>query len=125
MSRSPREQLVRLLACALSAFTLVEVNYPHLAPQSQLAIFALLGLCLCFLVFPLHPRLVGSRAAALLDVVLALAASAACLAGPCFIPAGNTQPKMSWSISLGSNPVRSSTAEMAADPSSGAVALQH
>ena len=34
----------------LCLFTLVEVNYPLLSPQSQLAVFAGLGLVLCFLV---------------------------------------------------------------------------
>ena len=43
---------------ALCVFTLAEVNYPHLSPQSQLAIFAMFGLVLCFLNRPLHAKLV-------------------------------------------------------------------
>jgi TRAP transporter 4TM/12TM fusion protein len=46
---------------ALCLFVLVEVNYPSLAPQSRLAIFSLLGLCLCFATVPVHPRLAGNR----------------------------------------------------------------
>jgi len=37
----------------------VEVNYPRLAPQSQLALFALVGLALCFLNTPASRRLTG------------------------------------------------------------------
>ena len=44
-----RERLVRSLAVLLSLFVLSEVNYPFLTPQSQLAIFAALGLALIFL----------------------------------------------------------------------------
>ena len=40
----------------LCTFTLAEVNYPHVSPQSQLAVFAMLGLVLCFLNKPLHRR---------------------------------------------------------------------
>ena len=36
----------------LCLFLLAEVNYPHLSPQSQLSLFALLGLVLVFLKFP-------------------------------------------------------------------------
>jgi TRAP transporter 4TM/12TM fusion protein len=62
---------------ALCLFTLVEVNRPHLGPQAQLAIFALLGLALCFLGRPLAwPRRALGRAA---DAGLALLAAACCL----------------------------------------------
>jgi TRAP transporter 4TM/12TM fusion protein len=66
------------LSLALCAFTIAEVNYPRLAPVSQLAIFAALGLVLCFLNVPLSPRLTGFRVARALDVVLALLAAACC-----------------------------------------------
>ena len=45
-----RTFLIRAAALVLPVYALVEVNYPHLRPQSQLALFALLGLALCFLV---------------------------------------------------------------------------
>ena len=63
---------------ALCLFTLAEVNYPRLAPQSQLAIFAMLGLVLCFLNRPLHPRLAGRPVARIVDAGLALLAVACC-----------------------------------------------
>ncbi len=62
----------------LCLFTLFEVNYPRLSPQSQLAIFALLGLVLCFLNRPLHPRLAGNALARGADVALAGLAAACC-----------------------------------------------
>jgi len=48
------------------------VNYPRLAPQSQLALFALIGLTLCFLNVPAARRLTG-RAWRALDLALVLA----------------------------------------------------
>ncbi len=60
------------LGVALALFTLAEVNYPRLSPQSQLAIFATLGLVLCFLTTPLHPRLAQRRLPRLLDRLLVL-----------------------------------------------------
>ena len=77
----PRD--VRVLASSglgvlLCAFTLVEVNYPLLAPQSRLALFALVGLALCFLNVPIHPALKDDRRARAGDVGLALLAAACC-----------------------------------------------
>ena len=74
---------VRVLASSglgvlLCAFTLVEVNYPLLAPQSRLAFFALVGLALCFLNVPIHPSLKDDRRARAGDVALALLAAACC-----------------------------------------------
>jgi TRAP transporter 4TM/12TM fusion protein len=66
------------LSLALCAFTLAEVNYPRLSPQSQLAIFAGLGLLLCFLNVPMSGGLGGSRVARAVDGVLALAAVTCC-----------------------------------------------
>ena len=54
------------------------MNYPRLTPQSQLAIFAMLALILCFLNRPLHPRLAGRSVARIADVGLALLAVACC-----------------------------------------------
>jgi TRAP transporter 4TM/12TM fusion protein len=42
----------KLGSAFLCLFLVAEVNYPHLSPQSQLSLFALLGLVLVFLKFP-------------------------------------------------------------------------
>ena len=60
---------------ALCLFAVVEVNYPFLTPQGRLAVFAMLGMALCFLNIPLHPRLENkayARAFSLLLVGLAV-----------------------------------------------------
>jgi len=44
--------LVTLLSIALCLYTLVEVNYPRLQGPSQLALFVMFGLVLCFLTTP-------------------------------------------------------------------------
>ena len=67
-----------VVGALLCGFTLAEVNYPRLSPQSQLAIFAMLGLVLCFLHHPLHRSLKGNRPAGVSDVVLAVLAVLAC-----------------------------------------------
>ena len=54
----------------LCLFILAEVNYPQLTPQSELALFAMLGLIVVFLRYPVHPRFANNRAFRLLDVVL-------------------------------------------------------
>ena len=73
-----RQSLTVLLGTVLCLFTLAEVNYPHLTPQSQLAIFALFGLVLCFLHYPLRPGLEGDPIARAVDIVLALGAVSVC-----------------------------------------------
>lgn len=73
-----RVNLSGLLAVLLCLFTLSEVNYPRMAPEAQLAIFAMLGLVLCFLNLPVHRRLRDHRAAGALDVVLATLSVACC-----------------------------------------------
>ena len=55
------------------------MNYPQLRPQSQLAIFAMLGLVLCFLHHPAHPRLASHRALRLIDRLLAALSVIVCL----------------------------------------------
>ena len=49
MGRVAGGWLGRLLAAVLTAFVLVELNYPLLSPLTELALFAGLGLVLCFL----------------------------------------------------------------------------
>ncbi len=77
--------LARSACLALPVFVLAEVNYPVLAPQSQLAIFAMLGLVICFLAphsretpdaadAPPIPGAAGSGAPRALGLALALAA---------------------------------------------------
>lgn len=73
-----RALAVRVLAGLLCGFTLAEVNYPRLAPQSQLAVFALLGLALCFLLHPLARRWGGHPLARAGDLALAALAALTC-----------------------------------------------
>ena len=61
--------LFRILSIFLSLFILVEVNYPQLAPQAQLSVFALLGLCLVFLKYPIH----SNKSLQILDLFFVLA----------------------------------------------------
>ena len=73
-----RQHLTSTLSVILCAFTLVEVNYPLLAPQSRLGLFALFGLVLCFLNIPIHPKVAANPAARMLDLLLALLAVVCC-----------------------------------------------
>lgn len=66
------------LAVVLTVFVLLEANSPNLDPQSQLAIFAALGLVACFLTRPLHPKLAGTAAGRALDVLFAALSVVAC-----------------------------------------------
>jgi TRAP transporter 4TM/12TM fusion protein len=76
---APRPGLATtVLAVVLCLFTIVEVNYPRLGPQSQLAIFAGLGLVLCFLSRPAHERLRGNKIARAIDGVLIALVVACC-----------------------------------------------
>jgi len=76
---APRTGLATtVLAVVLCLFTIVEVNYPLLGPQSQLAIFAGLGLVLCFLSRPAHERLRHNRVARAIDAVLITLTVACC-----------------------------------------------
>ena len=89
MSSGPRQHVIRALAILLCVFTLFEVNYPNLSPQSQLAIFAMLGIVLCFLTVPailVEPdvflqltRWKGGRLGRILDIALALGTGVTCL----------------------------------------------
>ena len=70
-ARRPSGPVVVVLGTAICLLTLIEVNYPRLAPPAQLALFALLGLVLCFLTVPAHKSLRGKTWARLLDLGLA------------------------------------------------------
>ncbi len=63
----------QIMAVVLSAFVLLEVNYPLLTPQSQLAIFSMLGLVLVFLNYPLHNKLKDKVFSQIIDLFLAAA----------------------------------------------------
>ena len=66
-----RHHLTSAIGIVLCLFTLVEVNYPLLAPQSRLGLFALFGLLLCFLNIPTHPKLADHRVGRAIDVTMA------------------------------------------------------
>ena len=72
------QHLTNAIGVILCVFTLVEVNYPLLAPQSRLGLFALFGLVICFLNIPTHPRLAANPVARGFDVVMALLATLCC-----------------------------------------------
>ena len=74
----PRQLVTRGLSVLLCVFTLAQVNYPVLSPQSQLAVFVLLGLVICFLNVPVRPSLADHPVARASDIVLALLATACC-----------------------------------------------
>ncbi len=71
------QRIRRILFCTcavfLTVFVLAEVNYPRLSPQAQLAIFAMLGLVLVFLKYPIHRRFADCITFQILDFVFALA----------------------------------------------------
>ncbi|MGD8815569.1 MAG: TRAP transporter large permease subunit, partial [Acidobacteriota bacterium] len=70
-SARPIGPLVTVLGTAICLLTLLEVNYPHLAPPAQLALFALLGLVLCFRTVPASKGLRGVVWARAVDLALA------------------------------------------------------
>ena len=72
------QYLTSAIGVILCVFTLVEVNYPLLAPQSRLGLFALFGLVICFLNIPTHPRLAANPVGRGFDVVMALLATLCC-----------------------------------------------
>ena len=79
MSHRARETVMRVLALLLSVFTLVEVNYPRFSPQSQLAIFAMLGIVWGFLASPMARRWSGTRFSAVVDILVSFATAVTCL----------------------------------------------
>ncbi len=79
MSSRARETSMSVLAILLSVFTLVEVNYPLLSPQSQLAIFAMLGIIWGFLASPMSRRSRGTRISTAVDILVSIATAVTCL----------------------------------------------
>jgi len=73
-----RNKLNGLLAVLLAVFTLQEINYPLLRPQSALAVFALIGLVLCFQMIPTRKAWSDRRWARLVDDGLTVVAAACC-----------------------------------------------
>ena len=73
MLQHTRRILFRTCAVLLSVFILAEVNYPQLSPQAQLAVFAMLGLVLVFLKYPIHRRFEGHIVFQSLDFVFVFA----------------------------------------------------
>ena len=57
-----RRFLIPALGAILCAFTIFEVNFARVTPLSQLAVFAMLGMVLCYLQFPVHKKLEENEA---------------------------------------------------------------
>ena len=70
--------VVPFLSVLLCLFTLAEVNYNLMQPQSALALFVLFGMALCFIQHPIHPKLKDNQAARWFDVLLGVAACSCC-----------------------------------------------
>ena len=70
LKQHSEKYILLTVSVLLCLFILAEVNYPQLTPQSELALFAMLGLIVVFLRYPVHPRFANNRAFRLLDVVL-------------------------------------------------------
>ena len=65
-----KDKIFLAVSVLLCLFILAEVNYPQLAPQTELALFAMFGLMVVFLNYPIHQRFTDHRAFRLLDVLL-------------------------------------------------------
>lgn len=70
--------VVPFLSVLLCLFTLAEVNYNLMQPQSALALFVLFGMALCFIQYPIHPKLKDNQVARWFDVLLGVAACSCC-----------------------------------------------
>ncbi|MCG9126117.1 TRAP transporter fused permease subunit [Candidatus Poribacteria bacterium] len=64
-----KQFLILPVAVLLSLFILLEVNYPNLRPQSALSLFAMLGLIVVFLKYPIHKKLENKPILFILDYV--------------------------------------------------------
>ena len=65
-----KDNIFLIVSVLLCLFILAEVNYPQLAPQSELALFAMFGLIVVFLRYPIHPRFEDNPVFQVLDAVL-------------------------------------------------------
>ncbi|RKU08872.1 C4-dicarboxylate ABC transporter permease [Candidatus Poribacteria bacterium] len=65
-----KDNIFLVVSVLLCLFILAEVNYPQLAPQTELALFAMLGLIVVFLRYPIHSRFADNRVFQTLDVAL-------------------------------------------------------
>ena len=63
-----KDNIFLVVSVLLCLFILAEVNYPQLAPQSELALFAMLGLIVVFLRYPIHSRFAENPIFQVLDV---------------------------------------------------------
>ena len=70
MEQKLKDTLFLAVSVLLCFFILAEVNYPQLAPQTELALFAMFGLIVVFLNYPVHQRFADSLVFRLLDVLL-------------------------------------------------------
>ena len=70
MIQKLKDNIFLVVSVLLCLFILAEVNYPQLAPQSELALFAMLGLIVVFLRYPIHSRFADNRVFQALDFVL-------------------------------------------------------
>ena len=70
MRQKLKDNIFLVVSVLLCLFILAEVNYPQLAPQSELALFAMLGLIVVFLKYPIHSRLADNPVFQTLDVAL-------------------------------------------------------
>ena len=73
-----RVALISIFSVAISMFTIYEVNYASLTPLTQLAVFALLGSAICFLMFPVHKRWKDVRWLRVCDIGLAVLFAICC-----------------------------------------------
>ena len=65
-----KDNIFLIVSVLLCLFILAEVNYPRLKPQSELALFAMLGLIVVFLKYPIHSRFADNRFFQILDFAL-------------------------------------------------------
>ena len=71
--------IITVLGVVLCLFTLVEVNFPIMQQEiSRLAVFVMLGLVLCFLVFPFGKKLENVRSLRIIDIVFAVLSVICC-----------------------------------------------
>ena len=61
MRQKLKDNIFLVVSVLLCLFILAEVNYPQLAPQSELALFAMLGLIVVFLKYPIHSHFGEAR----------------------------------------------------------------